>query len=373
MTSSYETITGRRERELWVDNLRVVVIAGVIVLHTATGYVVDFVGWYYDDERDASSILSAVMTVPGLLGGLFWLGPLFLVAGWFSARSLSHRGPGGFLRSRLLRLGIPLVVFVLFVQPLTDLIGNIWDERGSFTFYLAETEVGAMWFVAALLAFSAGYALLRRLRPAPDSRHPPKRGMLLVAMATIGVTSLAVWQVWPPTGETVLNLKLAEWPQGAVLFALGVRAAEAGWVESPPSLHQVRSLGWAAAAGMAAFVGLLAMGVAAGETDLGSGTGWPMMVAALLDGFIAVTWTVWFVIWFSGRWPDHGPLVGKAARASYATYFVHPLVITAIMLVFAPVALGAWPKFLVVAALAVPACFAVGYGLTRLPGVSKVL
>lgn len=373
MTSSPETVTPTRRRELWVDNLRVVLIAGVIVLHTATGYVVDFVGWYYDDERDASSVLSTVLTVPALLGGLFWLGPFFLVAGWFSATSLARRGPGSFARTRLLRLGVPLVVFVLFLQPFTDYIGNIWQERGSFAFYLRQTEVGAMWFVAALLAFSVVYALVRQLHPAPEVHRRPRRGVLLVAMLTIAVTSFAVWQVWPLTQEMFFNLKLAEWPQGAVLFALGARAAEAGWVDDPPSLHEVRGLGWAALAGMVAFLGLMALGVSAGEEDLGPATGWPTMATALLDGCIAVTFTVWFLVWFRARLPAHGELVGMAARGSYATYFLHSTVITAIMLLFASVALGVWPKFLLVAALAVPACFAAGYGLTRLPGMSKVL
>jgi len=45
-----------------------------------------------------------------------------------------------------------------------------------------------------------------------------------------------------------LNLKVDGWPQGAVLFALGVLGAEAGWLgELPPVL--ARRLGWVAAAG----------------------------------------------------------------------------------------------------------------------------
>ncbi len=372
MTSSQEAVVASRRRELWVDNLRVVVIAGVIVIHAATGYVIDIAGWYYDDERDASGIFSLVLTVPGLLGALFFLGPLFLVAGWFSARSLAHRGTGGFVRTRLLRLGVPLLAFVLFIQPLTDYVGNIWDERGSFVFYLRSTEVGAMWFVAALLVFSLVYAGLRHVRPAAQSHRPPGLGLLVIAIVTIAVTSFAVWQIWPLTSEAVLNLKFAEWPQGAVLFALGVRAAEAGWVDEL-SLDRLRWLGWAAAAGMVAFVALLAVGVSAGAEDLGPGTGWPMMAVAFLDGVIAVTFTVWFVVWFRGRWPRHGVLMGKAARGSYATYFIHPLVLTCLMLLCAPVAAGVWIKFLLVAAVGVPACFMVGYGLTRVPGLSKVL
>lgn len=372
MTSSAQTVRPVT-REPWVDNLRVVLIAGVIVLHTATGYVVDFAGWYYDDELDASGPWSAALTVPGLLGALFWLGPLFLVAGWFSARSLERRGPGGFARSRLLRLGVPLVVFVLLVQPLTDYLGNIHDERGSFAFYLRQTETGAMWFVAALLVFSLAYAGLRRLHPAPTDRRPRARVVLPLSMATIAVTSWTVWLFSPLTEEAPLNVRVAEWPQGAVLFALGVLAAEVGWVEQPPSLHRVRLLGWLALAGSAGFVGVLAIGVASGQEDFGPPTDWPTIAVAVLDGFVAVSFTVWFVVWFRGHWPRHGALVGEAARASYATYFIHPLVITAVMLAVAPVDLGAWAKFVLVSAVSVPASFAVGYGLTRLPGVSKVL
>jgi hypothetical protein len=47
------------------------------------------------------------------------------------------------------------------------------------------------------------------------------------------------------------------------------------------------------------------------------GADWPTMAFALLDGVIALTWTLWFIAWLQGRWPTHGALLGKAARASY--------------------------------------------------------
>ncbi len=37
----------------------------------------------------------------------------------------------------------------------------------------------------------------------------------------------------------------------------------------------------------------------------------------------------------------HGVMLGKAAQASYATYFIHPLVLTSVMVLFAWVALAA--------------------------------
>ncbi len=372
MTSSQDTVARSRPREQWADTLRVAVIAAVIIVHTATAYVVD-VPWYYNDERTTSGVLPAVLSPLVLMGALFALGPLFLLAGWFSARSLAHRGPGGFMRSRLLRLGVPLLVYVLLINPLTDYLGHGRLEHASLAYYLATTEVSVMWFVAALLAFSAAYATLRCLRPAARPQ-PLRPGLLAAAALAIAVTSFAIWQPWPVTGDTFLNLKWGEWPQGAVLFALGVLGAEAGWLRDfPPVL--ARWLGWVAAAGVAALMMLLGSLVSARGMDqaLAMGTDVPTMVFALLDGVIAVTGTLWFTAWLRRRWPTHGGLLGMAARASYATYFIHPLVLTAIMVLLASVALAPEIKFVLVAVAGVAACFTAGYALTRVPGISKVL
>ena len=104
MTSTNDSVDAR-QRQQWVDTLRVVLLAGVIVVHTATGYVADFAGFYYDDELVANTVVSIIFALPVLLGGIFGLGPLFVVAGWFSAGSLARRGPTGFVGNRLLRLG----------------------------------------------------------------------------------------------------------------------------------------------------------------------------------------------------------------------------------------------------------------------------
>jgi glucan biosynthesis protein C len=110
-----------------------------------------------------------------------------------------------------------------------------------------------------------------------------------------------------------------------VLFALGVHAAEAGWLGGlPPVL--VRRLGWVAATALAVLEMLVAVELARGQfEELVAGAGWPTMAFALLDGVITIAATLWFIAWLRSRWPAHGPLLGKAGRASYATYFSHPL------------------------------------------------
>jgi len=372
MTSTEDSVN-TRQREQWVDTLRVVLIAGVIVVHTATGYVADFAGFYYDDERVANTVVSIAFALPALLGGIFGLGPLFVVAGWFSVRSLARRGPAGFVSSRLLRLGVPLLFFVLVVNPLADYLGNQWDENDTFLGYLAVTEFSVMWFVVALLACSLGYAALRSIRPLAGPRRGPGRRSLVVAASAIGVASLAVWQVTTLLDTHLLNVRVSAWTQAAVLFALGVMAAEAGWDGRLPKDTE-RRLGQVTIVGSGLTLLLLSIAGARDQLDAAlGGFNWASASFAALYGVVSVTFSLWCLAWVRRRWPTHGPLMAMVGRGSYATYVVHPVVLVSVMLAFRVVPLGPELKFLLVAVVAVPVCFAVGYVVTRLPGVGRVV
>jgi peptidoglycan/LPS O-acetylase OafA/YrhL len=363
-----------RHREQWVDTLRVVLIAGVIVVHTATAYVTDFAGYYYDDERVTDSAVSIAIALPALLGGIFGLGPLFVVAGWFSVRSLAQHGPGGFVRGRLLRLGLPLVVFVLLINPLADYLGNLWEVHAStFLGYLVDTEFSIMWFVAALLFCSLGYAALRSIRPVIGSRARPGRGSLVVAASVVGVGSLTVWQFTTLLDTHLLNVRVSAWTQAVVLFSLGVMAAEAGW-DGRLSRATERRLGQVTLAGVGLTLVLVSYTGARDQLDMAlGGLNWASVSFAILYSVVSITFTLWCLTWVRRRWPTHGRLMAKAGRGSYATYLLHPVVLVSVMLAFRAVPLGPQLKFVIVSLVALPVCFTVGYAVTRLPGVGRVV
>jgi hypothetical protein len=230
-----------------------------------------------------------------------------------------------------------------------------------------------MWFVAALLAFSLAYALLRRVHPAPVAWRWSGAQVMVAAAVLIAVTGFLVWQRWPPDdARTFMDLRWQSWPQGSVLFALGVWAGEAGSLEELTAW--ARRLGWTALAAAALFVALGVYEQARGQ--LGStlhSVSWAAMVGMILYGVISVAFSVWFTALIRARWSGDGPLRVRTGRASYATYVLHPLVLTAIMVVFASLALAPELTFMAVAIVAVPACFLAGYAATWVPGISKVL
>lgn len=365
-------------RRAWLDNLRVTLIAGVIVAHAATAYIVD-VGWYYE-ERTTNEAVRTAVTFPVFMAGIFGLGPLFLIAGMLSVRSVGIRGPAGFVRSRLLRLGLPLVVFVLLIDPVADYLGHLPAEGStSLADYLLDRtgtrDLGPMWFVAALLVCSVGLAAWRAVRPAP----PPvvgvaRRSDLVGFAAGIAVASWLIWLRWTYTGDTPFNTNFGHWGQAVGLFLLGVVAGERGWLET---LTQQRAhrLGWVALGGMVLLAGLAGYTLAndAFETTMTGGLHWETTMFAVIAGTVAVCFSLWIVELFHRRWNHAGPVAAKAGRGSYAAYVIHPLVLVVVSLACWPLPLVPEAKFVIVALVGVPATFAAGYLLTLLPGIRRVL
>jgi glucans biosynthesis protein C len=378
LASPHEVPARLGQRDHWADNLRVLVIAVVVVWHTTSAYLGGS-SWYYMD-RTTSKIWTTAF-FPAYAISVYALGPLFLVAGWFSARSLAHKGAGGFARSRLLRLGVPLLAFIFVIDRLAAYLGDLGrGQHPTLASYWGlppqsggPYDVGPMWFVAALLAFSLAYALLRRVHPAPAARRWSGAQAMAAAAVLIAVTAFVVWQRWQlGDAHAFLNVQWQLWPQGAGLFALGAWAGEAGSWEDLTAWAP--RLGWTALAAAALWAALAVYLKTHGRLESAfHGAGWLVALNVALYSVISVAFTVWFTALIRARWNSDGPLRTRAGRASYATYVLHAVVLTAVMVAFAPLPLAPELMFLVVAAVGVPVCFVAGYAATRVPGISKVL
>jgi glucans biosynthesis protein C len=356
-------------RLAWIDNLKVATIAGVVTYHAATAYLTDVAGWYYE-ERTTSQVSSWLVGVPGVVLALFLLGPLFLLGGALAASSLARSGTGRFVRSRVVRLGGPLLVYVVVIDPLADFVGHtaqglspgVWETVGPAS---EVRDVGPMWFVAVLLTCSLVYAVWRRWRPLDGHARDLRPGHLAIAAAALAAASLLVRVRWPLGAEMLLGLRFAQWPQAAGLFALGVLLGERGDVQRPPTT-------WTRFAGRIACTGMLGvvllggslLAVTGGFDPMLGGWRWASAVFALFEAATAIAVSLWVVDHVRRWWPRQGPWLGWASRGSYGAYVLHPLVLVALSWAARPLP---WPpegKFLLVAVAGVVVSFAVGWPVT---------
>jgi fucose 4-O-acetylase-like acetyltransferase len=359
-----------------LDNLRVVLIGGVITAHVATAYIVE-VDWYFE-ERTTSEALTTAVTFPVFLAAIFGLGPLFLVAGMMSARSLAAKGSAEFVRTRLLRLGLPLVFFCLIIDPLADYLGQLpfsddtlWDYAVDRT---GTRDFGPMWFVAALLLYSLLYAAWRAARPrALETGQIVTNGQLAGFAAAIAVVSWTVWLQWSYTAGTPFNANFGHWGQASVLFVLGVCCGERGWFATL-AWERARRLGWVAVVGTVLIAGLAGSVLAVDDFEsMEGGAHWQSVAFAAVAGVVGVAVSLWVASWFRRRWNHAGTTMQRAGRGSYAAYVIHPVVLVLISLACLELPVAPEVKALIVVAIGVPATFALGYGLTRAPGLRRVL
>ncbi|WP_406491201.1 acyltransferase [Streptomyces sp. NBC_01604] len=157
-------------RRVELDLLRALVVLGLVFFHAALVFSPD--DDFYVKNRETTD----VVTVAAGLAVVWAMPLLFLVAGLGARHSLRRRGPGGFARERLLRLGVPLVFATLVLCPLPQWLRlraadpgydeSYWEfwprfltvhpDPGDFPFVLEgdHFETGHLWFVVLLLAFS---------------------------------------------------------------------------------------------------------------------------------------------------------------------------------------------------------------------------
>jgi hypothetical protein len=312
------------------------------------------------------------------LGALFGMPLFFMVAGYFTPRSLARKDTRRFLVDRAKRLLLPMLAFVVLLSPPIEYVDpdNAYWTRGFWAFV---PEVwwppapGPTWFLGVLFVFSAAFACLRAWRPAPERLPRPLRLTHLLVLAVPLAVSVFLIRTQAPLGEEVWRLAVAQAPGWVLGFALGVLAAERGWLPLEGVLG--RRIRWIAWLGMATSVALLGVAGVAGmdlALFLGHGT-WQSGVLSAVEGVILVTVPLWLMDVFRRRVDRLGEWGVVLGRAAFGAFLVHQGVLVALVL---GVRLLHWPPeagYVTVSTLGVAISFALGILLTKVPGLSRIV
>ncbi|MEV0618908.1 acyltransferase family protein [Nonomuraea sp. NPDC050404] len=380
MTPSTNELTAApttSSRLLHVDNLRTVLMALVVIHHSVIAYS-NVPSWYYiEPPADSSATILDLLLV---FNQAFFMGAFFLISALFVPGSYDRKGAGPFLRERLLRLGVPLLLWLLLLRPLVTIGRYTAAAEGTelpyWQFYLQSFTPGPMWFVEVLFVFSALYVLWRLL-PVNGRRtvvSPPATGRAPGAVAIVGFTAgLALvtylWRIAVPMGESLLGLPSPAYlPQYAALFTVGLIAARRGWLQG---LSRTAGRVGSGIAAVAAVALLLVVG-SAEEAALGGGT-LPSLLLAICESAFAVGIILGLLTFFRARFGHQGPRRRFLSAHAYTVYVIHPVVVVALNHALSGVQAPAIAKAALLTALALPLCWAAAYAVRALPGARRVL
>ena len=368
----------------YLDNLRVLMVAGVIAGHAIAGYA--GMNWTYADvaEGEMGTVSQAVFGLLILPFAVFVMALFFLVAGLLTPGSLDRKGPRRFARDRLIRLGIPLAAFTLVLWPLMTygLYAAAGSDWSLWDVYADEPTLdnGPLWFVEVLLIYSLIYAAWvgwrRRRGRARNAVTPgPLRARHLVALgAGIAIATFVIRRWFPFDSLQFTNAHVWQWPECIGLFGLGIVSARRGWLRPVPERIR-RGCGWTALLATAALIVAFASTQDPDQSveAFGGGWRWEALVLATIGGAMSVAASVWVLAFVQRHWDRAGRTAREMGRAAYAAFMFQgfPLVVAALAL--RPLEAPLEVKALLVAAGGIAGSFALGWILVTRTRLGRIM
>ncbi len=307
------------------------------------------------------------------------MGLFFLLAGYFVEHSYDKRGFWWFVSTRLLRLGVPLLILIVFA------FGSIsYAESQSdlsylpylFTVYLDEQEIefGPLWFIAHLLIYQLGYATWRLMsRSTATGVYAPAAPQfveVLTFTTILGLCSATVRIAYPQDVWIkllgVIPVEPAHIPQYLSLFVIGIVASRGQWFTKLNT--QVAYL-WLAI-GLAVFVVIRVISRSAGELpELLSRS----VILGFAEAFVCVGVILGVIVFFRENLAGARPRLQRLAENVYGVYLIHVFTVVPLQLALIDVNISGSAKLIIVTLLSVVWSFSSVILLRKVPGIRSAL
>ncbi len=313
-----------------------------------------------------------------------------MISAYFTPGSYDRKGGASFVRDRLVRLGIPVVIYDLLIQPLVvylagGLPGSYWGFYGNF---LLQTRgiTGVVWFLAVLLLFDLLYAawrVLTRHRRSASATHGtfPSSPAIAGFIFALGLVTFVV-RIWWPAGwvfQLLPGLKVGYLPQYLSLYILGLVAYRRDWFFTLTS-RMARDWSLIALIVTLIFACLVTLpmlqrtsGPQQANLPIAGGFQWLSLCYALWESFVVVGVSMGLLVLFREHWNHQGRLAKELAADVYTVYLIHPVVLIGFAYAFHVVALYPLLKWAIAVVVTIPLCFLISSGIRRIPLVNRVL
>lgn len=362
--------------------MRVFLTILVVVFHTSIAY--GAAGSWILEDVDKSEINATIilLTIFTAVCQSFFMGLFFLISSFFISTSYERKGAIRFIKDRLIRLGIPLLIYYFLIGPMTVWFAKFRNKQTVAEFYNAnvwsfqETFFGPTWFLEASIYFALLYVLFRFIvKSKPEIKKtisfPSGKTFFGVAIVT-GLIAFVIRLVYP-TGEGPLELQLGYFPSYILLFIAGIIAQRHSWLEQiPQRLKNIWK--WSAICLIPVMpLGLILTGGLDGNINFNGGLNVQAFIYAMWEPFVCLGIILTLFNWFQLRFNTVNTFTKWLSGNAYTVYLIHPPIIVGWTIAFHGITLPAAIKWIIVSALSVVVCFVVASLIRMLPYAKRVL
>jgi glucan biosynthesis protein C len=379
-----------KPRLLYIDNLRIVLISMVVLLHLGITYGSS--GDFTYKEQVPENVASvAVLTLYTTIAQAFTLAFFMLISSYFNPPAYDRKGPGAFVKDKLKRLGIPTLFYWAVLNPLLFIVIRAWQglplippDQSFLAFWTHHLSVGPMWFVEALLIYSLIYALWRLATARRDAAPPPPaagearapgNGAMALFALGVGLVTFVVRLGWPvDRWLEPFHFQLAQHAQYLAYFLVGIFAYRRNWFAGV-RVAQAKLWAWVVVGLVLSYPVIIVLSGALekGIEEFKGGFTWQSALYSVWEQFLCVALIVALLVWFRERFNRQGRLAAAMGADTYAVYIFHPLVIVSLAYALSGIVLVGVVKWVLVAPLALALCFLVAHYVRKLPLARDIL
>lgn len=395
------SLTENTSHLVFIDYLRSFLVILVVLHHLALIYggVPPF---YYHDLKPVPPYVDPLAYQVALIFVFFnqawFMGAFFLLSGYFTPGSFERKGISTFLKTRFLRLGIPILLFIFILGPISSIgywlmppaLTGITSQLSFITWiftYPYLLSLGPLWFCAILLFFNIGYAAWRKLRGNEISTSLKETspityfriGAFILLLAVLNYLLRIIVPIGQSIGLSFFSFPtIAYLPQYLSFFILGTIASKYDWFRTLP--RSIGIAGFLIAILASFFLFPLAFSGLWFSVELtehlvnafGYGS-WQSAVYALWDSIFAVGMVIFMITLFRSFFTKQGKLGTFLSQNSYAVYIFHIPIVVILAIALRGIDLNPFLKFIMVSAIGIPLCFFIAFFVRKIPRVSNII
>ncbi|MFX1456223.1 MAG: acyltransferase [Promethearchaeota archaeon] len=378
-------------RYLFLDNIKVLFTILVIFWHTMVTYA-EVGWWYYQEPNPVDPISYFIFLLLTSIGAVFQtslLGLFFLLGGYFTPNSYDRKGIWSFWKERLIRLGIPLLLYIVLINPLmifvlSKLGISPWNTnpllQGTFLDYYLNIFLswenfinflsfgGPMWFLRVLLIFTAIYTLWRQItklstvqRKIPEQVSIPRFFYLLLLAIGLGFLTFIV-RIFLPIDVRPLEIPWGQLIQYLMMFSIGVICVRYLWFEKISKKHVKIWLTTIIIALIIIYIDfIIAIIIDVDLIEFTGGANLHAFIMALVDNVVSMGVIFILIKVFYAKFNKQGPILHNLSTSAYHMYLLHPLVLVALSLGIASLSLIPIIKVGIVIPLTILFCYLISH------------
>ncbi|MHA2038508.1 MAG: acyltransferase family protein [Promethearchaeota archaeon] len=385
----------KKPRLIFLDNLKIFFAFLVILTHVRVTYGGE--GWWYyissgNEANPIDMFTTIIFYMTAGFAGIFQaslMGLFFLMGSYFTPKSYDRKGISAFWKERLIRLGIPVLLYVLIINPVifyllaaagiqpwasyprlqTSFIEyylSNFQSLGNFINFLTEFTIS--WFLVVLLIFTAVYTIWRQItkigsiqKHIPKELPIPKNIYLLLIAVGLGFLAFLV-RIPFSIIDVPLGLPFAYMIQYFMMFSVGIIAYRYGWFEKMTRRHvKVWVIIISAVVILFFTYFFVIVGVESDFSVFFGGFHIEALIFALVDNIACMGVIFVLIKIFYAKFNKQGITLKNLADSSFHMYLIHPFVVIPVSLSIAFIPISPIIKLFVVFSISIILCYLISH------------